>query len=85
MWHRLMFLTLQSDCGFVYLPDEGVIQCQRRRNMVHKLGECSLGDRYEGFVIIENDKIFIKAYRRKSATFKKDISIRLYADRMLIQ
>jgi len=77
VWHRLLFLTLESDCGLVYESGDSAIRCQRKRSIVRKLGEIPLGDRYEGFVTIDSDKIVIKADKRKSAIHKEDVSIRL--------
>lgn len=72
VWHDLIFLKLEEELGFNYIKAQNILKLNKKRIVVHKLGEIPLGDRYEGFIRIDKNNIIIGKDTGMSVIFKKD-------------
>jgi hypothetical protein len=56
---NLMLVRLDRDLGVTADWDRLVVRPERRRLLLRKLGEIALGDRWDGTLRIEGDKLFV--------------------------
>lgn len=66
--NSLLFLTVEEDHGLVEVPEstggglgerDGVLRLTRARILVRKLGELALGDRWDGDLRVEGNRILV--------------------------
>ena len=55
----LMFVTFARDHGLAGEPEAGRLTLNRPRLLIRKLGELPLGDRYDGQLKVEGNRLFI--------------------------
>ncbi len=59
---RLLFVTIEEDLGINDVPataKSGTLRLGRRRLLIRKLGEVALGDRWEGELHVDGNKILV--------------------------
>jgi len=77
VWNSLIFLKLTTNIGLTYLKEEGKLKYTNKRNIVLKLFELPIGDRYRGHIKIKGNKIYITNDKRISKIIVKDTVIEL--------
>lgn len=81
VFEELLFVKLEKEKFINYSPNTASLNLTSERLVIKKLGSIPLGDRYDGEIKIEGDKLFIeKDENNFSGVFNKDTVIKLDYD-----
>ncbi len=78
VWHKLVFVTQTIEKGLSLSLNS--LTFSKQRQLINKLGEIPLGDRYSGYIEVEGNNIFISKGSRNLANFKEDTVIKFEKD-----
>lgn len=79
-FRRILLVSLEKERGLTnYSRGTAMLQLDRERRLIKRLGEIALGDRYEGEIVLKGNRLEIgqDEYSHSAGLFPKPVSIEI--------